>query len=120
LLGHHWQVSSIQSFPDEKLLNASGSVRLVDNLCRFEVIGEETNKDGHVLVGDLVPEHVHKLDARCLELGKCVDVGALGHLQLGDNQLLKVVEQHLVLNEQFGGTMLVGVARDACRNQQVQ
>jgi len=38
-----------------------------------------------MLILDLIPEHIDKLDASCLENGKVVELLALCELQVGNN-----------------------------------
>ncbi len=59
---------------NKKLFNTSSCIRLVDRHLRFEILSEELHKLEHIIVWDLIAEHVHELDACRLEDWKLVEL----------------------------------------------
>lgn len=62
-----------------------------------------------MLVWNLVPEHIHKLNARSFQNRQVVNAW---FLQLRDYQLLNVLEQRVFANVDFLSSVLVGVRCD--------
>ena len=80
---------SILALFDQQFFDARGSITLVNNRHALEELGELLEVALHVLVRDLIPEHVDKLDAGGFEQIQFVN---LRFLQLWQNQSLNVVE----------------------------
>ena len=92
---------------------------MVDWLFRLEVLREERDKLWHEVVRDLITEHVDKLDASRFENGQIVNGNTLLNLKLGDNQLRDVTLQKLCRDASICCTVLISIAANACRNDQV-
>ena len=63
---------------------------MVNLLLRLEILSEKLDKLEHVVVRNLIAEHVDELDASRLEDGQVVQGTALLNLELRDNELLQV------------------------------
>ena len=87
----NWFTRIVLRLSDKKLFNASSCIRLVDRHLRFEILGEQLHKLEHIVVWDLIAEHVNELDACRLEDWKLVELTGICNLKLWHNQGLQIV-----------------------------
>ena len=100
----------------QELVDAGGSVGLVDNALAFKVLGEEANEVEGVLWRHLHSEHVNELHARGFEKRQIVD---LLLLELREDEAGDVGEELLLRDCELPDACSEGVLRHAGRDQQV-
>ena len=77
-------------FADQKLLDAGRCIGLVHLLLRFQVVAEEFDEFWDEGIGNLIAEHVDKLNAGSFNNREIINRLTLLNLQLRDDKLLNV------------------------------
>jgi hypothetical protein len=97
---------TIFAFLDEKFLNAGCCITLVNNGHALQKLGKLLEVALNMLIRDLVPKHIDKLNAGSFEEVQLVN---LSLLQLWQDQCLDVVEESRLRNFQVSCPVSIGV-----------